>query len=402
MILKNLGVILAIITVLISYWLYEPLPDSVAEPWKLRTVIAGSKVLHAVCSGFEKTGYATYLNCTRQFSNAYIRNIQSNDKITVVDENFSGVKVRIYYPAGVREKDKTKLLPGILYFHPGGWTFGRMGVSHNLLERLTQETGAAFIDVDYRLAPEHIFPVPFDDCLTATVHILRNGGVYGIDSSRIAVSGESAGGNLATAVALRLASETTLPRIKSQILLSPLLQAFDLSLPSYTLQNLSINFMDRKWIASYWLLYGEGNTENLDSLLNSNHISPSLKSSDYAKSVSIDLLPEEFRNQPRVSINTTKYDEKFAIPFERLLLNPYFCPLFGRNLKNSPPVYMISCAFDTVRDENFLYVRKLKDAGVEVQHDHYEGAVHGLPTIEYFDISDTVIKKLSEYIQNSI
>ncbi|XP_014769880.1 arylacetamide deacetylase isoform X1 [Octopus bimaculoides] len=403
MILKNLGVILAVITVLISYWLYEPLPDSVAEPWKLRTVIAGSKVLHAVCSGFEMTGYTSYLNCTRQFSNAYIRNIQSNDKISVVDENFSGVKVRIYYPAGVSEKDKTKLLPGILYFHPGGWTFGRMGVSHSLLERLTQETGAAFIDVDYRLAPEHIFPVPFDDCLTATVHILRNGRVYGIDSSRIAVSGDEAGGNLAAAVSLRLAVETAFPTLRAQILISPPLQAFDFLTPSMLFHDKSVPFiMSRRMITQNWLNYYQGRTKNIDEFLINNHTAPLLKESEVSQFVSVRQLPERYQKQHTLQTSTDFGDENISYDFEPVLLNPYFCPLLAQDFKKIPQAYIISVEFDVLRDDSFLFVERLRQSGVKVYHDHFNEAFHGILMCEHFEMRDKIIASLVSFIKGSI
>ncbi|GAB1603097.1 arylacetamide deacetylase isoform X1 [Argonauta hians] len=402
MILKNLGVILAITTGLISYWLYEPLPDGVAEPWKLRTVIAGFKVIHTVCSGLEKAGISSHLNCTRQAINMNIRSIQSTDKITVIDESFSGVKVRIYYPAEVKEKDPKKLLPGILYFHYGGWVMGRMGIAHNLLERLTLETGVAIVDVDYRLAPEHVFPTSFDDCLTATVHLLRNAKDYGIDNTRIAVAGDEAGGNIAAAISLRLAVETAFPTLKAQILIHPPLQAFDFLTPSMLYHDKSVPFIvNRKMITQNWLNYYQGNTKNIEEFLINNHTAPLLKT-EVSQSISVHHLPERYQKQHTSKTSMDFGDENISYDFEPVLLNPYFCPLLAQNFQKIPMVYIVSVEFDVLRDDSFLFAQRLRQSGARVFHDHFEEAFHGVLMFEHFYVKEKIVTSLVNFIKGML
>src|SRR6266568_2456131 len=128
---------------------------------------------------------------------------------------------RLYRPEGVAGS-----APVIVFFHGGGWTIGSIDSHDSIAARLAAESRCAVVSVEYRLAPEHKFPVPLEDCYAATAYVAEHGAALGLDASRLAVFGDSAGGNLAAVVCL-LARERGGPAIRAQALVYP---ACDLTL----------------------------------------------------------------------------------------------------------------------------------------------------------------------------
>ena len=126
------------------------------------------------------------------------------------------VSVRIYRPQGSPQGK----LPVVMYFHGGGWVLGSKHTHDRLLRDLVNGTSAAFVFVNYTPSPEAQFPVPLEQCYAATSFIASHGDEFGFDTSRLAIAGESVGGNLTAAVGL-LASERKGPAICYQVLLYP-------------------------------------------------------------------------------------------------------------------------------------------------------------------------------------
>src|SRR3989449_10419807 len=126
----------------------------------------------------------------------------------------AAVPLRVYRPAGVAA---TTLLPGLVYFHGGGWVIGDLDTHDVLCRQLTAEAGITVASVDYRLAPEHKFPAAGDDAWEATRWGASAADLLGIDARRLAVGGDSAGGNLAAGIAL-LARDAGAPAIAFQAL----------------------------------------------------------------------------------------------------------------------------------------------------------------------------------------
>src|SRR5881409_1306228 len=109
------------------------------------------------------------------------------------------IPLRVYRPAGVATGTA---LPALVYFHGGGWVIGDLDTHDVQCRQLTAEAGVTVVAVDYRLAPEHKFPAAVDDAWAATRWVAAHGSDFGVDGRRIAVAGDSAGGNLAAVVAL--------------------------------------------------------------------------------------------------------------------------------------------------------------------------------------------------------
>ena len=225
----------------------------------------------------------------------------------------SGVAVRSYRPAKV---DKNEALPALVFFHGGGWTIGDLDTHDTLCREISNGARCAVFSVEYRLAPESPFPAAVDDCIAATEFLVGNSQSLNIDPHRVAVGGDSAGGNLAAVVALHARNKGG-TRLCFQLLIYPA-----------TDQNLETESLRRN---------GEGYmlTHALMEVFRGNYLRPS----DYA----------DWRASPALA-------ESHA---------------------DLPPAFVLTAGFDPLLDEGKQYVELLAAAGVEVQYRNYEDMIHG-------------------------
>jgi acetyl esterase len=222
-----------------------------------------------------------------------------------------GVPIRIYRPEG------SGPFPMVLYLHGGGWTVGNLDTHDGICRSFCHRLGAVVISVDYRLAPENKFPVPLEDCYAALQWSATHAAEIQGDHTRLAVAGDSAGGNLAAAVAL-YARDHGGPQLCHQVLIYPVTNhAFD--------------------TASYWEnTVGHGLTR--DSML---------------------WFWDNYLN------NATDGG------------NPYASPLQANDLSGLPPALILTAHYDPLRDEGEAYGARLHQAGVPVQVTRYLGMFHG-------------------------
>lgn len=220
------------------------------------------------------------------------------------------IPIRVYTPQG------SGPFPVLAYYHGGGWVIGDIESHDGLCRSLTNAARCVTVSIDYRLAPEAKFPTPVDDCYAATLWIAENAAALGGNANRVAVGGDSAGGNLAAVISI-LARDRKKPKIAFQLLIYP---ATDLtcSAPSH-----------------------RTNTEYI-------------------------LTPEDIRWFTGHYLRSDA-DRK----------NPLASPAFEPNLAGLPPALIVTAELDPLRDEAEDYGRKLREAGVPVQVSRYEGMVHG-------------------------
>ena len=222
------------------------------------------------------------------------------------------IPIRIYTPVAAGSGG----LPALVYFHGGGWVIGDLETHDALCRTLANESGCKVIAVDYRLAPEHAFPAAAEDALAAVAWVEANATSIGVDATRIAVAGDSAGGNLA-AVVSQLARDARGPRISFQMLIYPVT---DTNVDTGSYRDFGSGyFLERDsmiWFFNHYL--GEGNRED-----------------------------------PRVA------------------------PLKAASLAGLPPAYVVTAGFDVLRDEGRAYAEALREAGVAVEYLNYEGMIHG-------------------------
>jgi acetyl esterase/lipase len=229
----------------------------------------------------------------------------------VIDAGGVKLPVRIFTPEG------TGPLPILVFFHGGGWVLGDCESYDTPCRALANGAGCIVLSVEYRLAPEHKFPAAPEDCYAATVWTVRNAASLGGDPARVAIAGDSAGGNL-TAVVAQMARDRGAPPLVLQVLIYPVTN-HALDTASYR-ANAEGYFLTRAGMEWFWNHY----------LANP---------SDGAK--------------------------------------PYASPLRATNFANLPPALLITAEYDPLHDEGAAYGAKLRDAGVKVVYSDYPGMIHG-------------------------
>jgi len=234
--------------------------------------------------------------------------------VTSADSTIPGpggaLPVRIYTPAG------SGPFPVVVYFHGGGWVIGDKNVYDGGARSLAKEADAVVVSVDYRLGPEAKFPAQHDDAVATYKWATQNAASIKGDSKRMAIAGESAGGNLALATAIA-ARDLNLSMPLHVVSVYPIAQATDLSTPSY---------------------------------LDSGHAKPLNKP-----------MMEWFFNHA-LSKPADKMDPRID--------------LVNADLKGLPPVTLINAKIDPLRSDGDMLATSLRKAGVEVMHKTYDGVTH--------------------------
>ncbi len=221
------------------------------------------------------------------------------------------VPVRIYTPKG------NGPFAVLMNFHGGGWVIGDLDTADAQCRELCRLVGCVVVSVDYRLAPEHRFPAAAEDCYAATAWVAANAKTINVDAKRIAVGGDSAGGNLAAVVSL-MARDRKGPALVFQLLVYPVTNAaFD-----------TVSYRD-----------------NADGYL-----------------------------LTRASMEWF-WNHYCATAADRA--NPYASPARARDLAKLPPALVLTAEYDPLRDEGEDYARALRKAGVAVESVRYDGLIHG-------------------------
>ena len=188
------------------------------------------------------------------------------------------------------QKSAVHIAPVVMYFHGGGFVLGSIESHDTLCRRLAFESGLTVISVDYRRAPEHVFPAAFDDCYRATEFVVGNSDELNVDATRIVVAGDSAGGGLAAAVALK-ASECNQLTIRGQVLIYPVLD-YNFKTSSYS--KYATNFgLTRGTMMWFWKCYLLGNQSDVPAT---------------AEPYAAVLQSDSFHTWPKTHIQLAEYD----------------------------------------------------------------------------------------------
>ncbi|KAJ8278134.1 hypothetical protein GJAV_G00084240 [Gymnothorax javanicus] len=318
---------------------------------------------------------------------------------------FGGVQVRLFEST---RGEAGQLKRGVVYFHGGGWALGsaRMRSYVFLCRKMAEELNAVIVSVDYRLAPDAHFPKQFDDALQASRHFLKPEVLaqLSVDPDRIAVSGDSAGGNLAAAVAQELAMDSTSSiKFKLQALIYPVLQALDFNTPSYQ-QNRDMPILYRPLMAKFWLEYLDGDPGYIQAMLANNHsaMDQNRAALGRAKLNWTVLLPPTVKRHYKPVVQACGTAQILdEIP---ALLDVRAAPLLAERevLSRTPRAYILTCEHDVLRDDGLMYGRRLQEAGVAVTHDHYEDGFHGCmvfaswPT--YFSVGQRTLRSYISWL----
>jgi len=226
-----------------------------------------------------------------------------------VDE--AQIGARVYTPEGAG------LHPVVMFFHGGGWVICNLDTHDNVCRALCRDATAVVVSVDYRMAPEHRFPIAAHDCFAATRWVVDNAASFGGDAGRLAVCGDSAGGNL-SAVVTQMARDAGGPAISFAALIYP---AVDMTARDGSMvENATgyfLEFEDMEWFANHYLTEDE-------------------------------------------------------------LTNPLASPLLNPNLSDLPPCFIATCEFDPLRDQGEAYGVALRANGVTAENKRYDGLIHAV------------------------
>ena len=227
----------------------------------------------------------------------------------VHDFEAGGVKCRLY-----RSSDSTSA-PLLIYYHGGGWVIGDLDTHDDICRKLARDAKCSVIAVDYRLAPEHPAPAALDDCIAATRWIFSNAATIGVDPARIAIGGDSAGGNLAALVSLHAG-------------VNPVFQ-----LLVYPATDMRMDYPSHRENAQGYLLTADSMTWFIGHYLQGD---------------------------------------------ERKKHEPLYSPILSDDgaLKKSPPTLVITAEFDPLRDEGEAYAARLAAVGVPTSTVRFNGQIH--------------------------
>jgi len=229
----------------------------------------------------------------------------------VIPSQTAAIGARLYAP------ESAVPLPALVYYHGGGWVIGDLETHDATCRQLSLLTGCVVVAVDYRLAPDHKFPTAAEDAYAAFAWVVQNAAALGIDPARVAVGGDSAGGNLSAVVAL-MARDRGGARPVFQLLVYPVTD-FSFETASYA-ENADGYILTRHTMRWFW-----------------NHYL---------------AAPEDGAN-------------------------PYASPLRAPDLRGLPPALVITAEFDPLRDEGEAYGERLRGSGVPVTTSRYPGMTHG-------------------------
>lgn len=223
------------------------------------------------------------------------------------------VPIRVYWP---KQRDESKQ-PVLLYLHGGGFVSGDLDTHDSLCRALANHVPSIVVAVEYRLAPENPYPAAAADCFAVLRWVAANAGSLGGDTNRLAVAGDSAGGNLAAVMALMTQGKEEIS-LKAQVLIYPMLDA-TLSSPS--------------------------------------------------------LVENAF--MPPFTLVDCVYSWQLYLPKDVDRRNPFVSPLCAQKLDGLPPALVLTAEYDILSDEAEAYGERLRDAGVRVEHEEYQGMIHG-------------------------
>ncbi len=299
----------------------NPTDADIAEPTAAKTVNRLDPDVVGLLEQFARAGRPPLNTLTPYEARANARALVElrGDPVPVAaveNTSFPGpageISIRVYRPPGEGP------FPLLVYYHGGGWVVCDLDTHDNACRTLCAGAQCVTVSVDYRLAPEHKFPAAFDDSYAAVEWAAANAAGLGADAERLAVGGDSAGGNLAAAAALA-ARHRRGPPIRRQLLIYPITTVASLDTPSYTefAKGYFLEKAGMEWFRDHYLT-GPGDAAD-----------------------------------PRVS------------------------PLEVEDVSDLPAAQIITAGFDPLRDEGAAYARRLEQAGVAVDYTCYADTIHG-------------------------
>lgn len=265
------------------------------------------------------------------FPNYNLNTVEIHTKYEELTSSDNKVGLWRYYP---RKSEKNKKRPAFVFIHGGGWIGGSVYTVENFCKLLAELADAVVFNVDYSLAPEKPYPNGLNDNYHAIKHVYDNAEAYGIDSDKICIGGDSAGGNYTAAVCLKAKDEGT-PKIAMQVLIYPAVTMADAKADGY------------EWNEDFFKMCDE----QKDIIKNCIGLGRPTKFED-------DMLLKTY------------------ISNEEEIYDPYVSPMLAKSHEGLPKAILAGAEFDGLRLHTEFYAKQLSDAGVDVKVFRYKGMTH--------------------------
>ena len=265
------------------------------------------------------------------FANLNLNTVEIYTKFETINDSGNEVGLWRYYPRHIEDKKNVKAL---VFFHGGGWIGGTTYVVENFCKLIAEKANCVVFNVDYSLAPEKPFPNGLNDNYFAVKHIYDNAEKYGIDKTKIAIGGDSAGGNYAAAISLK-ARDEDIPMVAMEVLIYPAVAVGDAKVSGY------------EW------------SESMIKM------APELE--DKIRGMAGLGRPSSIENDPMK--NSYLLDSE-------LVNNEYVSPMVAKSHENLPKTILVGAEFDGLRIQTEFYAKQLQDAGVDVTCYRYKGMTH--------------------------
>ncbi|WP_195516205.1 alpha/beta hydrolase [Paraclostridium bifermentans] len=290
------------------------------------------------------------------FANYNLNTVEIYTKFETITDSGNEVGLWRYYP---RHIEKFKDRPALVFIHGGGWIGGTTYVVENFCKLIAEKANCVVFNIDYSLAPEKPYPNGLNDNYYAVKHIYDNADKYRIDKNKIAVAGDSAGGNYTAAISLR-ARDKEVPMIALQVLIYPAVAIGDASVPGY------------KW------------SEDM--------IKISQELEEKVRPLTGLGRPSKDFSDPILSSYLSSFD---------LVNDPYVSPMVAKSHRNLPKAILIGAEFDGLRIQTEFYAKQLQDAGVDVTCYRYKGMTHAfIDKLGFVPQAEDLANIISDAIKN--
>lgn len=408
------GVVVVSVALLAAFLAYHPLPDDFEEPWKYRFIKFNVEITNVFANALEYMGIVHRVNITRFFYHVSYGSFNardSRDNISVSDDMIGSVVIRIFRPfvadldAGGSSASTAR--PTIIFYHGGGYIVGSADIFEPVSYSMAKHTQYTVIYIEYRLIPEHKYPAAFNDSLETTIELIKQNAKYNIDVNNLVLMGDSAGGNLATVIGQQLI-ERNIARPRLQVLIYPILQFFDFTLPSYRAYFPasvlgSINHENFKMFISFFT------GEHVDDHIFLNGHTTSAHKEKFSRFVNRQfLLNSKYyvdHHLDQLNDTSNRYER-----LSEILLSNKVSPLLVEDdyLEANTPenTLLITAEIDILRDDGFIYAERLRRVDKRVNHVHYDSLFHGIFGLNTgplkFDKANEIVHKVAHLVKQTI
>ncbi|XP_063001317.1 arylacetamide deacetylase-like 4 [Elgaria multicarinata webbii] len=344
-------------------------PHDICDPHRLKCVYFGSIMLFSMDYILWKIGLCNQYSFVKFMENAPPSFKDPN--LSIKHLHVEGIPVRLYQSKAPQNAQR-----GVLFLHGGAGTLGSLDFYERMCRYISKKSDSVVLSVGYSLVPEQPYPVQFQQCLDVTIHFMKHAEDYGADPDRIIISGDSFGGLLAASICQIIALRDDVPKLHSQVLIYPSLQAVKFNLPSFR-QNAHVPLLIQRQFVTFALKYIQKNVTLLDAVLGGTHVPKDIKIK-YSKWLDTENIPEEFKVR---EIQASGPRHSFGDLAELIdqLCGPLLSPLLVEDaiIRQLPQTFILTNQYDVLRDDGILYRRRLEDNGVPVLWHHIEDGFHG-------------------------